>query len=134
MTWNHRIIRHRHRDKDGSVTWTNYYITEAYYDENRKVWGITEDPVGVQMEEDWLDPGLDGIENESIEDGVRRILGEQLEWMRQALSAPILDYDDVPEHGSTDPVDAIDDEDLIEWNEAKKTLKEKIDEQNDSSE
>lgn len=89
--WNHRVVK---RDFDTcSEKETRYYIAEAYYDENGKVFAITDDPV---------DPGF----GESIEE-----LKQSLEWMQKCLEHPVLDYDKIPEEGAIDPFDAAELED-----------------------
>jgi hypothetical protein len=83
MSWNHRVVKRTFNE--GGYTEDRYAIHEAYYDENGKVWGITEEPVephGETMDE----------------------LKKDIDWMTQCLEHPILDYDQIPEEGAISPI------------------------------
>jgi hypothetical protein len=77
--WNHRVVKRTF--EGGEVI---YAIHEAYYDDNKKVWAITEEGVDAH--------------GETMEE-----LKQSLEWMQKALEAPILDYDKIPEEGAISP-------------------------------
>ena len=72
-----------------------YGIHEAYYDENGKVFAITEESTG---------PSGNTLEE----------LKQSLEWMEKSLEHPILDYDKIPEEGAINPLDQIENEDELE--------------------
>lgn len=82
MSWNCRIVRHKHivkhDDKEYITHW--YGIHEAYYDENGLVGMITKEPRC--------------ITGDTVSD-----LKMGLEQQAKAFSAPILDYDNIPEPG-----------------------------------
>lgn len=80
MTWNHRVVKRTYELPDGT-TEDQYGIHEAYCDENKLVFAITENPVSPH--------------GESINE-----LKESLEWMSNALKAPVLDWDNIPEEGA----------------------------------
>ena len=91
MSWHYRIVKKHYpefHDQDGQCdeNCTRFGIHEAYCDKAGKVFAITEREVGIcgaNLEE----------------------LKQDLEWHRQALDRPVLDYDDIPEEGAEHPHD-----------------------------
>jgi len=77
--WNYRLIRRRMKGE------TFYAVHEAYYDDNKKVWAITQDP----------SPARGDSRDEVLEALGRMIV--------DILRAPILDYNKVPEKGAKSP-------------------------------
>ena len=71
MSWNHRVVRHRHPSGDESLE-----IHEVYYDDDGKPDGVTEEGVSVA--------------GETVEE-----LNKVLALMQQAISKPILDWEEV---------------------------------------
>ncbi len=45
MTWNHRVVKYV--GKDCGIDETFYEIREAYYNQDGKIWAITENATGV---------------------------------------------------------------------------------------
>lgn len=78
--WSYRIIR----KKIGIVKY--YAIHEAYYDDNGKVWTITENPSEVS-----------GDTPEEVVHNLRLML-------QDAKKYSVLDYNAIPEKGSTSPL------------------------------
>lgn len=111
MHWNYRIARKRNERvyKDTIKVYYEYFIVEAYCDDNGKVGMITVDP-----------QALYGENVEHLADGFIK--------MKKAFYAPILDYDSIPEIGyqenDTSITMAIDSEDLF-----KKLNEEEIEEE-----
>lgn len=107
-SWNHRVVR----KTDGDFTYLG--IHEVYYDDDGKIWGITEDPAQLFCEED------EGVE----------ALQTTLRWMIEATKVPVVDYDSIPEEGSEPPgFDVVSEEDLISLDELKEGIdKDGIDE------
>lgn len=73
MTWNHRLVRRTYPDAAQGV-W--FGIHEAYYDDDGKIYAITEEPVA---------PCGEAVEE----------LREEISRMARALSAPVVIYEDV---------------------------------------
>jgi len=99
MTWNHRVVKKTYtllEGTDNEFTEDQYGIHEAYCDENGKVFGITKEPVSPT--------------GETVDE-----LKQSLEWMKNALDAPILDYDNIPEDGAIDPLEAAENGDVTDW-------------------
>jgi hypothetical protein len=84
MTWNHRVVKRTYSTEKYSEDY--FSIHEAYYDENGKIFAITDSGVP---------PG-----GESLED-----LKWSVEQMKKALDHPVLDYDSIPEEGAINPGD-----------------------------
>ena len=85
--WNYRVVRKVLKSPIKSIPdEVRYAIHEAYYDDNKKVWAISKDPVPAY--------------GESPED-----LMECLTMMIRAASGDVvvLDYDKVPEEGAVSP-------------------------------
>ena len=82
MHWNYRLARKRreHIYKEKIKVTYDYFIVEAYYDNNGKVGMITTDATS-----------LFGENVEQLADGFVK--------MKEAFYAPILDYDKIPEPG-----------------------------------
>lgn len=85
MSWHHRVIRHDL--KDGHVPY--YGIHEVYCDENGKIWACTEKAKITAWE---------ATEEENLP-----ALRQELKWMLEALDAPILDIENIPEEGAESP-------------------------------
>lgn len=68
LTWNHRVIKR----ESGDEYW--YAIHEVYYDDNKQIETLTEEPVYPV--------------GESIDD-----LRAELQWMLEALDNPVLNYE-----------------------------------------
>lgn len=83
MSWNHRVVKRTWKN-EGREDDHMYGVHEAYYDENGKVFMITDNPTA---------PSGDNMED----------LKENLEHMVKALEHPILDYDNIPEDDAIDP-------------------------------
>ena len=87
--WNHRVVKRTFIWLEGTeneFTEDQYGIHEVYYDENGKVFAVTEEAIGPS--------------GETMEE-----LKESLEWITGALECPVLDYDNIPEDGATHPLD-----------------------------
>lgn len=89
MHWNFRIVRRKYEIKVEDKSTTSYYyaLHEAFYDKLGKVVAITTDPIDI---------------------GGDNISSLRYTWSKMALafSAPILDFDKIPEegHDSEDPL------------------------------
>lgn len=77
--WNYRVVRRNHRTKPPCTT---FGIYEAHYDSEDRVCAITRDPVAVDA------------------DSLAQIK-KDLKGMVRALKAPVLDYDKIPEPGTS---------------------------------
>jgi len=92
MSWNHRVVRKVHKwtgksgEKYEEVT---YGIHEAFYDDNGKVFAITQEPVEVAGDD------IDSLK-------------QTLEWMEKCLEHPILEYENIPEEGAKNYTNEID--------------------------
>lgn len=79
MGWNYRVVR-----KNGELG-----IHEAYYDENGRIWAITERAVSPFVYEG----ACETVEN--LRTVLRRMVG--------AIDKPVLDYDSIPEADARPP-------------------------------
>lgn len=86
MTWNYRVVRRRPPGTREFV----YAIHETHYDENGKIWAISQEPMHPMGADE--DPG------EALSS-----LGRDMEKMAQALRRPVVNHEDVPEPGSNPP-------------------------------
>lgn len=117
--WNYRVVRKVHSDGTSMLG-----LHEAYYDDNGKVWGITNDPQEPVVEEKiGCAPDLPG---ETVED-----LKQVLKWMLEACEKPILDADSIPESGAEDPLEKIDLKGAEEWDSDKGEWVPCVDEESD---
>lgn len=85
MTWNHRVVKKKYTSAEGGREYL--HIHEVYYDENGKVYMATEsgcDPTGEDISELLTDLSL----------------------MIRACALPILDYDEIPEEGAINLLNA----------------------------
>lgn len=80
-TFDYRIVRRDYADKTGNFLDTQYFIVEAYYDENDKVFMITQTP--------------EGPFGSTVEE-LRRNWFE----IAEAFTKPILNWDNIPEEGA----------------------------------
>lgn len=74
----------KRKQSDGSFF---YAIHEAYYDDNDKVWSITQDPIAARG------------------DSKCEVIGDLVRMLSDARRSPVLDYDKVPESGAVDPTE-----------------------------
>ena len=86
--FNNRIARRRREHIiNGKINVSyEYFIVNAFYDHNGKVWGCSQDPRVVYGE------NLDELAGCYIQ-------------FKEAFYAPILDFDKIPEEGARDPSD-----------------------------
>lgn len=84
--WNYRLVRRKFPDGNSMLG-----ICEAFNDENGLVWAITTDHIDIAVNESF---------GETVND-----IKDQLNWMLKACSAPILDFDNIPEDGAKHPMD-----------------------------
>jgi len=82
MTWNHRLVKKTYKSPNSDYSEEVYAIHECYYNEDKSVWAVTENPVSL----------LTADENLSDEEAIKN-LRQTLEWMTKALEAPIIDLD-----------------------------------------
>jgi hypothetical protein len=78
--WNYRVVRKRYVNPDTERASYTYAIHEAYYDNNRHVGAITQDPI---------EPFGENIEE----------LRHAWVMMAEAFGQPILDFEAIPEPG-----------------------------------
>ena len=95
--WNHRIIRKTY--PCGSVI---LGIHEVFCDDEGRVWAASEEPIAPTVVEKYPSP-MSADLGETVDD-LKTVLG----WMLEALTAPILDFDSIPEEGVDDPLEDID--------------------------
>lgn len=81
--WNYRIVRKKYDLSDGRVEY-GYGLYEAFYDDHDKVHAITEAP------------------QEPYGDTVAELRADWL-LMAAAFAKPILDFDQIPEDGASNP-------------------------------
>jgi hypothetical protein len=74
MHWNHRVVRHHTKNIMGDPD-VGYAIHEVYYDDDGSIRGMTQDAVSPY-----------GDTPEELKDDLERML--------EAISKPILDFDD----------------------------------------
>lgn len=81
MSWNYRLVR---RVEDGREY---FAVHEAFYDDAGRVWSITEVPVAASG------------------DSRAEALTSLTDMLRDCESAPVIEWDDVPEPGAVNPRD-----------------------------
>lgn len=86
MNWDYRIIKKEYKNDEGVVLDASYFIIEAFYDENGKVFMCSQEPEG---------PAGDTIE-EMIHNWCM---------LAEAFNKPILDFDNIPEDGAVHELD-----------------------------
>ncbi len=94
MTWNYRLVKKhtKNPEKLGGNEYFTYAIHEAFYDEDGKVWGITENSINLSAEH----------------------LNElMISWdmMIEAFGQPVLNYDEIGKDGAKGP-DCLSEEEL----------------------
>lgn len=74
MSWNYRVVKHTQISLMGEIEYS-HEIHEAYYNDDGSIRAISKDPIPAH--------------GESLED-----LQQDLTWMLEALSKPVLIYED----------------------------------------
>lgn len=104
MTWNYRLVRRRwpedYPDVKGSRAHPTvmYEVHEAYYDDQRRVWGMTAEPVDLSFESEEAD--------EEPVDPQTQFARNLAMIAKDIAQAPILNYHEVPEPGAISPGDS----------------------------
>jgi hypothetical protein len=86
MSWDYRVVRRTYRKEDGEVLDVSYFIVEAFYDENDKVFMITQEPEG------------------PFGDNISELMNCWV-MLAEAFNKPILDWDNIPEEGAHNEIE-----------------------------